>query len=156
MWDHGILHETNLGYAAGAIAGICGGAAMLLAFAVLGLITETDPLWVPKRVAGILMNREDTGMPGTIVGVIVHFILSAGFGVVYAILVTKLTHELWMTGVAYALTLWVINYWGGHMSPVGRKMTSRKPAWLSPIVHTVYGGFMALVAEGFASGTLHG
>lgn len=149
-----MLHPATLSYWAGAVAGLCGGAAMLLAFAALGTMTDTDPLWVPKRVAGVLLGRVETGNRGVLLGIAVHFVLSGAFGVVYAIVVTQLTHELWMTGAAYALILWVINYWGGHLSPVGRQMTQAKPAWLSPIVHTVYGGFMALVAEGFASGAL--
>lgn len=155
MWDHGVLHQTGLGYWPGALAGLAGGAAMLVAFALLGTVSETDPLWLPKRLAGVLIGRVETGTSGLLIGLLVHFLLSAGFGIVYAIIVTRLTHELWMTGVAFALTLWVINYWGGHLSAIGREMTKARPAWLSPIAHIVYGGFMALVAEGFASGALH-
>lgn len=152
MWDHGILHPVSLGYSAGALAGIAGGAGMLLGFAALGAVAGADPLWVPKRVAGLFLGRTETGRGGVALGTAIHIALSAGFGVVYAILVTRLTHELWMTGAAYALTLWVINYWGGHLSPIGRQMMQAKTAWLSPIAHVVYGAFMALVAEGFASG----
>ena len=155
MWDHGILHPATLSYLGGAVAGLAGGAAMLLAFAALGAITATDPLWVPKRLAGLLLGRIETGNGGVALGIVVHMLLSAAFGVVYAIVVTRLTHEFWMTGAAYALTLWVINYWGGHLSPIGRQMTQAKPAWLSPIVHVAYGAFMALVAEGVAAGSIH-
>jgi len=155
MWDHGILHPAVLTYLEGAVAGLAGGAAMLLAFAALGAVTQTDPLWVPKRVAGVLLGRIETGNRGVALGIAVHVLLSAAFGVVYAIVVTRLTHEFWMTGAAYALILWVINYWGGHLSPIGRQMTQAKPAWLSPIVHVAYGAVMALVAESMAAGSIH-
>lgn len=48
-----------------------------------------------------------------------------------------LTHEFWMTGLAYALTLWVINFWDAQITPGGRETSGEQWAWLSPLAHVV-------------------
>jgi hypothetical protein len=154
MWDHGVLIQVRLPYGDAALAGLAGGAALLLAFMALAKVAKSDIWWVPNRLGSVLLGHTVAGPRGTAVGLAAHFAASAGFGALYALVVNRLTHELWMTGIMYAWTLWLVNFWGGQLSPAGRKMMQKKPAWLSPIAHVAYGGFMALVAEAFVSGVI--
>jgi hypothetical protein len=148
MWDHGVLVPSHLSYPGGIYAGLVGGIALMLSFMALSVATRTDPFWVPKRITAVLRNTMDVDSRGAIAfGIAVHLLLSAGFGVVYAVIVNKLTHEYWMTALAYALTVWLCTFWGGHVSAIGRKYLEKKPAWLSPIAHIVYGALLAVVAS---------
>jgi hypothetical protein len=153
MWDHGVLIESaRIGYAQGAIAGICGGVAMAFVMSLLSIAVRQGPWQLPKRLAGILIgpNAKHGGAGVIALGLAMHFVLSAGFGALFAVVVDNLTHEFWMTGVAYALTLWVLNFWGAQITPGGRELMETKTSWLSPIAHIVYGGVMAAIALSFA------
>jgi hypothetical protein len=154
MWDHGVLIESaRITLVQGLIAGLCGGVAMALAMAALGLAVKQSPWHMPKRLASIVLGpRAKDGGAGVIAfGLAIHTVLSAGFGVLFAIVADRLTHEFWMTGLAYALTLWVINFWGAQITPGGREMMEAKWAWLSPLAHMAYGGVMAAIAVTFAA-----
>jgi hypothetical protein len=153
MWDHGVLIESaRIGYVSGAIAGVCGGVAMAFVMSLLSIAVGQGPWQLPKRLAGVLIgpNAKNGGVPVIVLGLTIHFILSAGFGALFAVLVNNLTHEFWMTGLAYALTLWVLNFWGSQITPGGRELMETKTSWLSPIAHIAYGGVMAAVALSFA------
>jgi hypothetical protein len=153
MWDHGVLIESaRIGYVAGAIAGICGGVAMAFVMSLLSIAVGQGPWQLPKRLAGVLLGprAKDGGVGVVALGLSIHFVLSAGFGVLFALVVDKLTHEFWMTGLAYALTLWVLNFWGAQITPGGRELMETKTSWLSPIAHIAYGAVMAAIALRFA------
>lgn len=154
MWDHGVLIESaRITWLQGLIAGICGGVAMAVGMAALGKAVGDSPWHMPKRLAGVVLGpRAKEGGPGVIAfGFVLHAAFSAGFGVLFAVVVDRLTHEFWMTGLGYALTLWVMNFWGAHFTPGGRVMSHAKWAWLSPFAHLLYGGVMAAVALTFAA-----
>lgn len=158
MWDHGVLIESaRISYLQGIIAGLCGGAAMAAAMAALSVAVGQGPWQLPKRLAGVVLGpRAKDGRSGVIAfGLAIHAVLSAGFGALFALVVDRLTHEFWMTSLAYALTLWTINYWGSQMTPGGREMTEMKTSWLSPLAHLVYGGVMAAIAVVYAAASLH-
>ncbi len=158
MWDHGVLIESaRIDFAQGIVAGLCGGFAMAIAMAVLSVAVGQGPWQMPKRLAGVLIGPgAKDGGPGVIaLGFAIHLVLSAGFGALFTLLVNRLTHEFWLTGVAYALTLWVLNYWGSQFTPGGRELTELKTSWLSPLAHIVYGGVMAGVAIVFAASAMH-
>jgi hypothetical protein len=125
---------------------------MALVMALLSIAVKQGPWLLPKRLAGIFLgpNAKNGGAPVVALGLLIHLILSAGFGALFALVVDKLTHEFWMTGLAYALTLWVFNFWGAQITPGGRQLMETKTSWLSPIAHIVYGGVMAAVALRFA------
>ncbi len=108
---------------------------------------------MPKRLASIVLGpRAKDGGAGIIAfGLALHTALSAGFGVLFAIVADRLTHEFWMTAVGYALTLWVINFWGAQITPGGREMMEAKWAWLSPLAHVMYGAVLAAIAVTFAA-----
>ncbi len=157
MWDHGVLIESaRISIAQGIIAGICGGAAMALAMMGLSRATGQSPWHMAKRLAGVVLGPgAKDGGPGVIaLGFGMHVVLSAGFGALFAIVADRLTHEFWMTGLAYALTLWVLNFWGAQITPGGRRMSEAQWAWLSPLAHIVYGGVMAAIAVTFAAGAM--
>jgi hypothetical protein len=158
MWDHGVLVESaRIDFAQGIVAGLCGGLAMAITMAALSMSVGQGPWQLPKRLAGIIVGPQAKhGGTGTIVfGLAIHMALSAGFGALFSIIVDNLTHEFWMTAVAYALTLWVINYWASQITPGGRELTELKTSWLSPVAHIVYGGVMAAIALSFAAASLH-
>ena len=157
MWDHGVLIESaRITVEQGIIAGLCGGVAMALAMIGLSLAVGMSPLHMPKRLASIVLGpKAKDGGPGVVaLGFAMHLAFSAGFGALYSVVSDRLTHEFWMTGVAYALTLWTINFWGAQVTPGGRQMSEAKWAWLSPIAHVVYGGVMAAIAVVFAAATM--
>lgn len=157
MWDHGVLIESaRIAYAQGAIAGLCGGVAMAFVMSLLSIAVGQGPWVLPKRLAGVIVGpKAKDGGPGVILlGLSMHAILSAAFGAVFAIVVDNLTHEFWMTGVAYALCLWVINFWGARLTPGGRELSETKTSWLSPIAHVVYGGVMAAIGVTFAAAAM--
>lgn len=157
MWDHGVLIESaRLSYWQGLYAGLCGGFAMMLAMAALSKAAGMSIWQQPKIFAAALLGPKvkDGGVVPIAIGTVIHYTLSAGFGVLFAIVVDNLTHEFWMTGLAYALSLWVINYWGSLMTPGGRAVMELKTSWLSPIAHLMYGGIMAAVAIALAAGAM--
>lgn len=157
MWDHGVLIESaRISIAQGIIAGLCGGVAMALAMIVLSLISHTSPWHMAKRLASVILgpSAKDGGAGVIAFGMAMHVALSAGFGAVFAIVADELTHEFWMTGLAYALTLWVVNFWGSQVTPGGRELFEVKWAWLSPLAHMVYGGVMAAIAVTFAAAAM--
>lgn len=159
MWDHGVLIESaRLSYWQGLYAGLCGGVAMMLAMGALSKAVGMSPWQQPKIFAAALLGprAKDGGILAIAVGTVLHYAFSAIFGVLFAIVVDNLTHEFWMTGLAYALSLWVLNYWGALMTPGGRAVMELKTSWLSPIAHLLYGGIMAAVAVAFAAGAMHG
>ncbi len=158
MWDHGVLLESaRIDYVQGIIAGLCGGFAMAIAMAALSMAVGQGPWQMPKRVAGVVLGpRAKDGGGGVIAfGLAIHLALSAAFGALFSVLVDRLTHEFWMTGLAYALTLWVFNYWGAQFTPGGRELTELKTSWLSPLAHLVYGGVMAGIAIVYAASSMH-
>lgn len=159
MWDHGVLIESaRISLAQGIIAGICGGFGMALAMMALSAAVKTSPWHMSKRLAAVVLGPSaKDGGPGVIAfGLAMHVLLSAGFGALFAIVADRLTHEFWMTGLAYALTLWLLNFWGSQATPGGRELFETKWAWLSPLAHMVYGGVMAAIAVTFAANALGG
>ncbi len=157
MYDHGVLIQSvRLSYEQGAIAGLCGGVAMALAMMALSAGVGQSMWSMPQRLAGIILGPgvKDKGAPPVVLGLIMHAVFSVLFGILFAVLVNRLTHEFWMTGLAYGLTLWVLNYWFAQLTPGGRSMTELKTSWLSPIAHMVYGGVMAAVGIVYAAAAL--
>lgn len=149
VWDHGVLIQTaSLSLVQGAMAGLIGGFAMAIAMAALAASVGENPWILPQRLAAVIIGpsaKEPRAAPIAL-GVAVHALLSVGFGALYAIVVDRLTHELWMTSLAYALTLWVLNFWSAQLTPGGRALDTVKTSWLSPLAHIVYGGATAAVA----------
>lgn len=158
MWDHGVLIESaRITIVQGILAGICGGAAMALAMMALSRAVGQSPWMMAKRLAGVVLGPQanDGGGPATIAfGFGIHVVLSAAFGALFAVVVDRLTHEFYMTGLAYALTLWLLNFWGAQITPGGRAMSEAAWAWLSPLAHLVYGGVMAVIAVAFAAAAM--
>ena len=157
MWDHGVLIESaRISITQGIIAGICGGAAMALAMMALSRAVGQSPWMIAKRLAGVILGPQakDGGAPVIALGFGMHAVLSAGFGALFAVVVDRLTHEFYMTGLAYALTLWLLNFWGSQITPGGRAMSEAAWAWLSPLAHMVYGGVMAVIGVVFAASAM--
>jgi len=159
MWDHGVLIESaRITPEQGAIAGFCAGVAMALAMMALCRAVGQSPWLMPKRLASVILGPSayEGGWGAIAFGTALHFLFSAAFGLLFAVVADRLTHEFWMTAFAYALTLWLLNFWGAQITPGGRRMREAAWAWLSPIAHIVYGGVMAAIAVTFAASSLGG
>ena len=159
MWDHGVLIESaRITYAQGAIAGLCGGVAMALAMAALSWAAG-EGLWLlPRRLGAIVLGPAALERNGNVTlafGLALHLALSAAFGALFASIADGLTHEFWMTALAYALALWVVNFWGARFTPGGRTIEKLKTSWLGPIAHLVYGGVLAAIAVMYAAAGIH-
>ena len=130
---------------------------MATGMAILSAVVGQSIWYMPKRLAGVILGPQEddrSGQGRIALGLAMHAVLSIGFGVLFAVVVNRLTHEFWMTGLAYGLTLWVINYWSSELTPGGRSMNELKTSWLSPIAHVVYGGVMAAVGLAYAAGSM--
>lgn len=158
MWDHGVLVEAaRITWLQGTVAGACAGVAMALAMGALSRAAGEGFWHLPKRLAAIVLGpkAKDGGIGTIAFGIALHEVLSAGFGALFAAVANDLTHEFYMTGLAYGLTLWVLNFWGAQVTPGGKETAQLKSAWLGPIAHIVYGGVLAALAVVFASSALH-
>lgn len=133
------------------IAAFTGGIAALLASVLLSQIILSEPGFLLRLSASIVMGPEvvpvTEGNPAAIwiVGILVHFILSAAF----ALLVVLVVHR-WglivgllggvLVGLAiYAINVYSISYFFPWIYPLR--------SWMLLAVHLVLGGFVGVVYE---------
>jgi len=106
---------------AGAIAGIIGGAAMAIVGAVLAFAMNTSIWLTPERIAAFVLGPGAAATPEfdavpVLVGTLIHFILSAIFGIIFALLVSRglrVTTEYGapvVAGLVYGGLIWLVAY----------------------------------------------
>ena len=139
------------GYVAGVIGGIVGG----LAIAALGMAygaASGRGLWtLPNRISGIILGPRgaDDRLFGlaTLVGVALHIVLSAAFGVVIVLLAQDFTHAYLATGLVVGAALWLINYVGiGAIHPGAREVAKLNPVPIALGLHLLFGLIAGAVA----------
>jgi hypothetical protein len=139
------------GYFAGAIGGVVGG----LAIAALGMAygaASGRGLWtLPNSIGGIILGprREYARSFGvaTLVGVALHIVLSAIFGVVVVLLAQDFTHAYIATGLVVGVALWLINYVGiGAIHPASREVAKLNPVPIALGLHVLFGLITSVVA----------
>jgi hypothetical protein len=107
--------------AAGAIAGLAGGLAMALVGAVIALAVGADIWHTPKAIGSFLFGPAAVATPGfvagpVLAGSILHVALSALFGAVFALLISRvlrLTTEYGapvVGGLVFGALIWMIAY----------------------------------------------
>jgi hypothetical protein len=139
------------GYVAGVIGGIVGG----LAVAALGMAygaASGRGLWtLPNSIGGIILGprRADARSFGvaTLVGVALHIVLSAVFGIVIVLLAQDFTHAYLATGLVVGIALWLINYVGiGAIHPGAREVAKLNPVPIALGPHLLFGFITSGVA----------
>jgi hypothetical protein len=136
----------------GAIAGIAGG----LVIAAVGMILDAAlgiGFWaLPNAIGGILLGAGAgaTGALGlvTLVGVVLHVVLSVGFGVATLFAIRKITREHVATAVGLGLGLWLVNYYViGRLSDGAHAVANLNPIWMGGALHALFGAVTGLVAR---------
>jgi hypothetical protein len=146
-----------------AVAGVVAGMAMAMVAMVIAAIAG-DGFWAPPRaLTGTLFGAEYAGsgfaLGSVVVGMIVHMMLSAAFGVVYALLVGLATRALGVgpqvaAGMAWGLVLWAVNTFliAPRLSG-GELMTEAMPAWTWLAVHLLFGAMLGLLYAAWRRGS---
>ncbi|MGD9892775.1 MAG: hypothetical protein AB7R89_01685 [Dehalococcoidia bacterium] len=146
-----------------AIAGVVAGIAMAMVAMVIAAIAD-DGLWAPPRaVTGMSFGEQHAGsgfaLGPVVVGMALHMMLSAVFGVVYALLVGLATRALAIgpqivAGMAWGLVLWAVNtFLIAPVLPGGELMTEAMPAWSWLVVHLLFGAMLGLIYAAWRRGT---
>lgn len=97
---------------AGAVAGVIGGLVMAVYAIVAGLVLQQGPFAIPRLIGAAFRGPEAlvSGFGTVVWGVVLHLIVSAAFGVLFATLVRRDTPRpvAMLAGVAFALGLFVL------------------------------------------------
>lgn len=138
-------------YSAGAIGGIVGG----LAIAALGMTygaASGRGFWtLPNSIGGIILGPRDEDARSfgvaTLVGVALHVLLSAVFGIAIVLLARDFTHAYVATGLGVGAALWLINYVGiGAFHPASREVANVNPVPIALGLHLLFGLITSVVA----------
>ena len=136
----------------GLVAGIAGGLAIAAVGMVLGALLGTGFWSLPNAIGGIALGptagaTRDFGLI-TLVGVMLHMGLSAGYGVFTRGVIRYLTREHLLTAVAAAIALWVVNYYViGAFVPGARAMAALNPVWMALGLHVLFGAVVGVVSR---------
>lgn len=132
------------GYFAGVIGGIVGG----LTIAALGMAygaASGRGLWtLPNRIGALILSqrRVDARSFGvvTLVGVALHIVLSAVFGIVIVLLAQHFTHAYLVTGLIAGAVLWLVNYVViGAVDQGAREVAKLNPVPIAVGLHLLFG-----------------
>lgn len=137
------------------IAGVVGGIVGGLAIAVLGMAygaLSGRGFWaLPNVIGGILLGLERAASRSfgvaTLVGALLHLVLSAIYGVVIVVIGLHVTHALVLTGVVIGILVWLVNYYGvGAIHAGSRQVAMLNPAPVALLLHAFFGLITALTA----------
>lgn len=136
----------------GAIAGIAGG----LAIAAVGMALDAAlgiGFWaLPNAIGGLVLGPA-TGASSafglvTMAGVVIHMMLSVGFGVATLFAIRRVTREHVATAVALGLGLWLVNYYVlGQLSAGAHAVATLNPIWMAGALHALFGAVTGLVTR---------
>ena len=134
----------------GAIAGIAGG----LVIAAVGMVLDAAlgvGFWaLPNAIGGIVLGPGASTGPGlaTLAGVVLHMVLSIGFGVATLFAIRTLTREHLATAVALGLGLWLVNYYVlGQLSAGAHAVATLNPIWMAGMLHALFGAVTGVVTR---------
>lgn len=149
---------------AGLIAGLIAGAIELVVLAGL-MIGQGLSIWMPVRMtaaivmgSGVLAPADTFNAGATVAALIIHFGLSAIYGVVIAFLIRNLDRmPALAVGVAFGIAVWLVNYF--VLAPsLFPWLTALRGAWSTPFLHAIFGVaavgvYLALTARERRAGT---
>jgi hypothetical protein len=145
-----------------AVAGVVAGIVMAMAAMVIAAIAGHG-FWAPPRaITGTVFGAEYAGsgfaVGSVVVGMMLHMMLSAAFGVVYALLVGLATRTLAtgpqvVAGMAWGLVLWAVNtFLIAPQLAGGELLTEAMPAWTWLVVHLLFGAMLGLLYAAWRRG----
>ena len=140
----------------GAMAGIAGGLAIAAAGMVLDAALGVGFWALPNAIGGIVLGPITGASPGlglvTLAGVVLHMMLSIGFGVATLFAIRKVTREHVATAVAFGLGLWLVNYYVlGQLSAGAHAVATLNPIWMAGALHALFGAVTGLVTRALES-----
>jgi uncharacterized membrane protein YagU involved in acid resistance len=106
---------------------------------------------LPNSIGGIILGprRGDARSLGvaTLVGVALHIVLSAVFGIIIVVLAQDFTHAYVATGLVVGAALWLINYVGiAAIHPGSREVAKLNPVPIAVGLHLLFGLIASVVA----------
>jgi len=134
-----------------AVAGIVGG----MTIAAIGMVYRAaigKGFWsLPNGIGGIALGTQEGASlafgPPTVVGVALHMVLSAIYGVLIVALAPALGFGLIGTGVLVGIAVWLFNYYGvGALHAGSRQLAQLNPLWMAFFLHALFGGVTGAVA----------
>lgn len=137
---------------AGCIGGMVGG----MAIAALGMsygAATSRGLWaLPNRIGGLLLGPRPVGQEvfgtSTVMGVLLHLLLSAAYGIAIVLIARNLTHNYAVTGLAVGVAIWIVNYYGvGAIHAASRQIAQLNPAPVALALHALYGIIAGLLGQ---------
>lgn len=137
---------------AGAIGGIVGG----LVIAAMGMLygaASGRGLWaLPNRIGGIVLgprSRETEALGvSTVVGVLLHMLLSAVYGVLIVLIARNLTDAYVLTGLIVGIVIWLANYYViGSFHAGSREVARLNPVPIALALHALFGAIAGAVAR---------
>lgn len=136
---------------AGVMGGIVGGLAIAAVGMIYGALSGRGFWALPNVIGGILLGpahaaTRSLGVP-TVIGVVLHAILSAIYGVVIVLIGQHVTHALVLTGVGVGIIVWIVNYYGvGSIHAGSRQVAMLNPVPVALVLHALFGLIASLVA----------
>ena len=127
-----------------AIAGIVGG----VTIAGVGMIYRTiigKGFWsMPNGIGGIALGAQagatrDFGLV-TVIGVALHMVLSAVYGIAIVVLAPLIGLGFIATGFLVGVAVWLFNYYAvGAIHPGSKQLARLNPVWMAFFLHALYG-----------------
>ncbi len=145
-------YQGSLGIGYAALAGLVAGLVMAMIAMIATLTMGMGAMAMPDMIGGLILGPGVSMTGGalvTFVGLLLHMMLSALFGVLYAVIVKHVTHEFLFTAIAYGLALWIVNFYVvGNILPNAGAFAQHDPLFLAVLTHLAYGVTLGLGALG--------
>ena len=132
---------TTLGKSA--LFGLLAGMMMAMAGMMMTAAIGTGFFALPAMMGDIIFGPEATVAGGAgvvLAGLMLHMMLSAMFGVVFALIVQRWPKDAIGTGAIFGIALWYMNF---HLlarfSPAAAAMAAMTPAWIAIATHLIFG-----------------
>ncbi len=126
-----------------ALFGIVGGTIMAMAGMIMTAFTAAGPFAVPTMMGSIVLGPQaaQAGGAGVImIGLLLHMLLSAMFGIVFGAIVRQWPKDTIGTGATFGLALWFLNF---HLLarfvPGAAAMAAVTPVWIALLTHLIFG-----------------
>lgn len=152
---------TSIPWRRGAVAGIVAGIVFVMVEMMLVIAVEGGSPWGPPRMmAAIALGRDVLPPPATfdagivMVGMMIHMVLSAALGVVFAAFagVMKLPRPMAIVaGAAFGLLVYLVDFYGfTAMFP----WFAMARGWMTIVSHLLFGAVIGALVGGHAAATV--